>query len=48
MINIRKKWISSLVFTIGIAFIAYGAYRNEIDTVFAKAVRVCMECIGLG
>ncbi|WP_455789184.1 CD1871A family CXXC motif-containing protein [Clostridium butyricum] len=33
---------------IGIVFVAYGVYRGEVDTVFTKAIRVCMECIGIG
>ncbi len=32
----------------GIAITAVGFYRGEADTVFAKAIRICLECIGIG
>ena len=31
-----------------IACMAFGIYRGEPDTVLAKAINICMECIGLG
>ncbi|WP_206671435.1 CD1871A family CXXC motif-containing protein [Suipraeoptans intestinalis] len=37
----------SAVLAIGIFFIVYGAYRGEVETVFSKAVRICLECVGL-
>ncbi len=33
---------------IAAAFIAYGISRGEMSVVLRKAVRICMECIGLG
>lgn len=30
------------------ALCAFGVWRGEVATVFAKAIRICMECIGLG
>ena len=31
-----------------IACIAFGIYRGEAETIFIKAINICMECIGLG
>lgn len=32
----------------GIAMMAFGIHRGEMAVVFTKAVRICMECIGIG
>ncbi|MDO5027789.1 MAG: CD1871A family CXXC motif-containing protein [Bacillota bacterium] len=41
----KKSW---LFLALSLALIIYGAYRGEIDTVFAKAIRICLECVGIG
>ena len=33
---------------LAILFICIGAYRGEVDTVFTKAIRLCLECVGIG
>ncbi len=44
----KKAWIGLLSLGIGIALIAIGAARGEAAVVFEKAIRICMECIGIG
>lgn len=45
---LRKNRWAILVLVIGLLFIAIGVRRGEVETVFRKAVNICMECIGLG
>jgi hypothetical protein len=32
----------------GVAFIVLGVSRGEAATVLMKAIRICLECIGIG
>ena len=36
------------VLVLGAVFVAVGLARGEAQTVFQKAVQICMECIGIG
>ena len=40
--------LTILTMIISTGFIYYGIHRGEPMMVMMKAVRVCMECIGLG
>ena len=48
MIKIDKKIIRNLIFVTSLIFMVYGISRGEVDTVFHKAVKLCLECIGIG
>lgn len=33
---------------IGLLLMGYGISRGEMTVVFQKAVRICLECVGIG
>ncbi len=33
---------------VGLAMMGYGIYRGEAAVVLAKAVKICLECVGIG
>ena len=41
----RMWWLLTLV---GALLIGLGVARGEVDTVLRKAIRICLECIGIG
>ena len=43
-----KNWVASFLVVLSISMMGYGVYREEVDTMFEKAVAICLECIGIG
>ncbi len=44
----QQKIIAVISLCVGIALVIAGIFRGEAETVFYKATRICMECIGIG
>ena len=44
----KKRKATFALFALSLAFIGFGIYRREVDTVFMKAINLCLECIGIG
>lgn len=40
--------ISVVMFLLSVTFIVIGLIEGQNESVLSKAVRICMECIGLG
>lgn len=45
---IREKKAAFIIILIAVAAIIAGAALGEPGTVLQKAVRICLECIGIG
>lgn len=43
-----KKAIFQELLIVGVAMLCFGAMRGEADTVLSKAIRLCLECVGIG
>ena len=46
--RIKKSVLQLALLVVGVAMLSFGALRGEADTVLAKAVRLCLECVGIG
>ena len=44
----RRTKIRIAVLLAGVAFLAFGLARGEFSDVLQKAMRICLECIGIG
>lgn len=45
----KRSWLIPLGITLlGLVMIVFGVFRGEVQSVWIKAVNVCLECIGIG
>lgn len=45
---IKKNIAAVLLLLLGVGLIVFGISSGQAKSVFNKAVRICMECIGIG
>lgn len=45
---LSSRWTGVGVAALGLVMMGYGIWRGEMATVLTKAVRICLECIGIG
>ncbi|MCU6785929.1 CD1871A family CXXC motif-containing protein [Aedoeadaptatus acetigenes] len=43
-----RAYLGPAIFLASMAMMAYGINRGEMQVVLNKAIRICMECIGIG
>ena len=48
MVQSKKTMLQVSLLICGVAMLSYGALRGEVDTVLSKAIRLCLECVGIG
>ncbi|MBQ1833200.1 MAG: hypothetical protein II563_07365 [Treponema sp.] len=44
----RRVLVAAIFLSLGICLILLGIFRGEALSVFMKATRICLECIGIG
>ncbi len=44
----KRKLICAGVSLVGCGMMVFGIYRGETVEVLSKAIRICLECIGIG
>ena len=48
MIRSKKAVFQIVLLICGAAMLCYGAWRGEADSMLSKAIRLCLECVGIG
>ena len=43
-----EKATQTFLLAAGLVFVLVGIYRGEAATVLSKAIKLCMECVGIG
>ena len=48
MLRTKKALLQGALLIAGIVMLCVGVMRGEADTVLSKAIRLCLECVGIG
>ena len=44
----KKAAAQAMLLVVGIAMLCFGVWRGEAATVLSKAIKLCLECVGIG
>ena len=44
----RKAAVQIVLLLAGVAMLCFGVWRGEAATVLSKAIKLCLECVGIG
>ena len=48
MTHAKKAAAQVVLLVAGAATLCFGAWRGEAATVLSKAIKLCLECVGIG
>ena len=46
--HVKKAAARAVLLAAGIAMLCFGVWRGEAATVLSKAIKLCLECVGIG
>lgn len=48
MSHVKKAVAQAMLLVVSIAMLCFGVWRGEAATVLSKAIKLCLECVGIG
>ena len=48
MSHVKKEAAQVILLAAGAAMLCFGVWRGEAATVLSKAIKLCLECVGIG
>ena len=48
MSHIKKSTVQIVLLAVGAVMLCFGVWRGEAATVLSKAIKLCLECVGIG